>query len=105
MGRKIQRAALESILRGRDPVRHYMRLRMPGFGDKLARELSKLFAAADADPNERPSLVREKDPNFIGTSEWGRELIGKLLLGVGALGGGGGVHESGCKAVRASWRK
>jgi mono/diheme cytochrome c family protein len=76
VGRKIQRAALENVLRGREPVRSYMRVKMPGFGDDLTRELSKLFATADADPNERPSLAREKDPNLIGTSEWGRELVG-----------------------------
>jgi len=76
VGRKIQRAALENVLRGRDPVRHYMRVRMPGFGDELARELSKLLTKADATAGERPTLAHEKDPKVAGSGEWGRELVG-----------------------------
>ncbi len=76
VGRKLQRAALENVLRGRDPVRTYMRVKMPGFGDELARELSKLLASADADANEKAALARNKDPNLTGRSEWGRELVG-----------------------------
>ncbi|MEA3213525.1 MAG: hypothetical protein QOE70_6582 [Chthoniobacter sp.] len=76
VGRKFQRAALENVLRGRDPVRHYMRVRMPGFGEDVARELSKLFARADADANERPALAHEKNPDLAGRNAWGRELVG-----------------------------
>ncbi len=75
VGRKFQRAVLENVLRGRDPVRKYMRVKMPGFGDGLARELSKLFASVDADANERPAVVH-KNPELAGRSEWGRELVG-----------------------------
>jgi hypothetical protein len=75
VGRKFQHAALENVLRGRDPVRHYMRVRMPGFGDELARELSKLFARADADATELPASAHQ-DPQLAGRSDWGRELVG-----------------------------
>lgn len=75
VGRKFQRGALENVLRGRDPVRKYMRVRMPDFGEELARELSALLAKADADPNERPALAQE-NPNQVGRNEWGRELVG-----------------------------
>jgi mono/diheme cytochrome c family protein len=75
VGRKFQHAALENVLRGRDPVRHYMRVRMPGFGDELARELSKLFARADADATEPPASAHQ-DPQLAGRSDWGRELVG-----------------------------
>ncbi|MES2596194.1 MAG: hypothetical protein V4662_12700 [Verrucomicrobiota bacterium] len=72
VGRKFQPAALENMLRGRDSVRSYMRVKMPGFGDDLARELSKLFAAADIGAAIKP----EPKPDHGGTAEWGRELIG-----------------------------
>lgn len=75
VGRKFQPAALENVLRGRDPVRSYMRVRMPGFGDEFARTLSKLLASADADPKELP-VVASKNPDLAGRSEWGRELVG-----------------------------
>lgn len=72
VGRKFERAALESMLRGHDTVRTYMRVKMPGFGDDLACELSKLFAAVDAAPN----IITWPKADHGGTADWGRELIG-----------------------------
>ncbi|MEZ0276221.1 MAG: c-type cytochrome, partial [Roseimicrobium sp.] len=64
VGAKFQRPALENVLRGRDPVRHYMRVRMPGFGEELARSLSIMLAKNDADvkPHTAPIVVH-KDPD------------------------------------------
>ncbi len=75
VGRKFIGSALGAILRGRDPVRSYMRVKMPGFGDELANELGKLLSKADADAAEQP-LMRPKDPVHAGTAEWGREMVG-----------------------------
>ncbi|HSI63873.1 MAG TPA: hypothetical protein VLE43_12160, partial [Candidatus Saccharimonadia bacterium] len=77
VGAKFQRPALENVLRGRDPVRHYMRVRMPGFGEELARSLSVMLAKNDADvkPPTAP-LVVHKDPDDAGRNTWGREIVG-----------------------------
>lgn len=75
VGRKFIGSALGAILRGRDPVRTYMRVKMPGFGDELANEMGKLLSRADADASERP-YVRPKDPAHAGSAEWGREMVG-----------------------------
>ncbi len=75
VGRKFIGSALGAILRGRDPVRTYMRVKMPGFGDELANEMGKLLSRADADASEK-ALVRPKDPAHAGTTEWGREMVG-----------------------------
>lgn len=77
VGRKFQRTALESVLRGRDLVRTYMRVKMPDFGDDLAKHLPELLAKADAQAEEpRYALHREKNPDLTGRAEWGRELVG-----------------------------
>ncbi|MEA3207753.1 MAG: hypothetical protein QOE70_810 [Chthoniobacter sp.] len=75
VGRKFQPAALESILRGRDRVRTYMRVRMPDFGEDPASQLAEDFARADADPHEAPSLA-QVNPSSVGRNEWGRESVG-----------------------------
>lgn len=75
VGRKFIGSALGAILRGRDPVRTYMRVKMPGFGDDLANELGKLLSKADADANEK-KFVRPTSPEHAGTTEWGREMVG-----------------------------
>ncbi len=75
VGRKFIGSALGAILRGRDPVRTYMRVKMPGFGDDLANELGKLLSKADADASVKP-YVRPKDAEHAGTAEWGREMVG-----------------------------
>ncbi|HSJ02722.1 MAG: c-type cytochrome [Verrucomicrobium sp.] len=77
VGRKFQKTALESVLRGKDPVRTYMRVRMPGFDDDLAKALPALLAKADADAREIRFLThKETNPDMIGRTEWGRELVG-----------------------------
>lgn len=75
VGRKFLGSALGSILRGKDPVRGYMRVKMPGFGDDLANELGKLLGKVDADKSEKP-YVRIKDAAHAGASDWGREIVG-----------------------------
>ncbi len=75
VGRKIQRAAFESILRGQNAVRGYMRVRMPDFGPEVAEHLGSLFGEADADPRETPTIARA-DPNKVGRNEAGREIVG-----------------------------
>jgi mono/diheme cytochrome c family protein len=76
VGRKIQKSALENVLRGRDPVRHYMRVRMPGFGEELARGLSSLLARTDVADSKDKQDVAVKNPEHAGTNAWGRELVG-----------------------------
>ncbi len=75
VGRKFQRSALEAVMRGRDPVRTYMQVRMPNFGDDVARALSRYFAIVDMDANEKPMPARDH-PELTGRGEWGRELVG-----------------------------
>lgn len=75
VGRKIQTAVFESILRGQNRVRMYMRVRMPDFGPELAEHLGGLFAEADADPRETPTIAKS-DPNKVGRNEAGREIVG-----------------------------
>ncbi len=75
VGRKFIGSALGAILRGKDPVRTYMRVKMPGFGDELANEMGKLLSRADADVSEQ-RFIRPKDPAHAGTAEWGREMVG-----------------------------
>ena len=75
VGRKFIGSALGAILRGRDPVRTYMRVKMPGFGDEMANELGKLLGRADADASVKP-FIRSKDLAHAGTAEWGREMVG-----------------------------
>lgn len=75
VGRKFIGSALGAILRGKDPVRTYMRVKMPGFGDELANEMGKLLSRVDAEANEK-LYVRSKDPAHAGTAEWGREMVG-----------------------------
>lgn len=75
VGRKLQRPALERVLGGRDLVRGYMRVRMPGFGDDLAKGLSQMLARADADLGEKRYAV-SKDSGHAGRNDWGREIVG-----------------------------
>jgi mono/diheme cytochrome c family protein len=75
VGRKLQPWALESIIQGKNPVRSYMRVRMPDFGEEAAARLTALFAAADADPNEKPTAAKD-NPNQVGRNDPGRELVG-----------------------------
>lgn len=75
VGRKFKPGALEGILRGRDAVRAYMRVKMPAFGDDLAREMSQLLVKADKDAKEQPFLAH-KNPDIAGTNAWGREIVG-----------------------------
>lgn len=75
VGRKFKPAALEGILRGRDPVRAYMRVKMPGFGDELALEMSRLLDKSDKDAKEQP-FAAHKNPDLAGTNAWGREIVG-----------------------------
>ncbi|WP_050027359.1 c-type cytochrome [Verrucomicrobium sp. BvORR034] len=77
VGRKFQRTALESVLRGRDLVRTYMRVKMPDFGEDLSKYLPDLLAKADAQAEETPyALPKVKNPDLTGRAEWGRELVG-----------------------------
>ncbi len=75
VGRKLQPAALENILRGQNLVRTYMRVRMPDFGPELAEHLGPLFTKADFDPKEEPSVAKS-EPNKVGRNDPGREIVG-----------------------------
>ncbi len=75
VGRKLQPAALENILRGEQRVRDYMRVRMPDFGPELAEYLAPLFTRADLDPNEKPTIAK-REPNKVGRNEAGRLIVG-----------------------------
>jgi cytochrome c551/c552 len=75
VGRKLQTSAFETILRGENLVRKYMRVRMPDFGPELAEHLGPLFSQADTDPQEKPTLAKS-DPNKVGRNEAGRQLVG-----------------------------
>jgi mono/diheme cytochrome c family protein len=75
VGRKLQPAALENILRGEQRVRDYMRVRMPNFGPEFAEHLAPLFARADLDPNETPTVAK-REPNKVGRNEAGRRIVG-----------------------------
>ncbi len=74
-GRKLHEPALARILRGQDPVRTYMQVKMPDFGPELSEHLSPLLARIDADPNEEPATAKA-NPNQVGRNEAGREIVG-----------------------------
>ncbi len=75
VGRKLQPFALRNILRGEQRVRNYMRVRMPDFGPELSPALPPLFAQADLDPNETPTIATT-EPNKVGRNAAGRVLVG-----------------------------
>lgn len=75
VGRKLQTPALENVVRGRQLVRKYMRVRMPDFGPELAPHLAALFARADAAPNEKPTPAKS-EPNQVGRNAQGRDIVG-----------------------------
>jgi mono/diheme cytochrome c family protein len=75
VGRKLQPSAFETILRGQNLVRTYMRVRMPDFGPELAEHLGPLFTKADFDPQEIATIA-VREPNKVGRNEAGRELVG-----------------------------
>lgn len=98
VGRKLLPDALKKVLRGEYPVRAYMSTRMPDFGDHNAAALTEALVAADLTGDIVPT-PRDNNPNLVGRSPWGRELIGINGLGCINCHDLGGNKSLGIRAV------
>ena len=73
VGSKLTVETLHAMVRGADPVRPYLRTRMPDFGPALADWLTPQVVTADRRPDEKRIERR-------GRNLWGRHLVGTNAL-------------------------
>lgn len=73
VGGKLLPHVLESVLRGEDRLRPYLRTRMPDFGPSLAARLGALLKEVDL-PRDRV------EPERVGRNARGRQLVGSKGL-------------------------